>query len=394
MPSITIDTEFLARTTAELVRIDSRNPDLTPEGPGEGSCGARLADILAGLGLKVTVQDLGPGRVNVIGVLKGNGGGSGGNGGGRSLILNGHLDTVGTEGMADPFSGRVTDGRVYGRGSQDMKGSLAAMAAAVKALKDAGIRLAGDLIYTAVADEENLSIGTEALIEAYAADAAIVTEPTDLRLVRAHRGFIWYSLETLGRAAHGSRYTEGIDANMRMGRFLAELDELERDLRRRPPHPLVGVPSLHAPVIAGGTAISTYSSHCTLKIERRTAPGETVGQATGELQAIIDRLAAQDSTFKADLKVTAARPPFEIAEEADIVNAAARAIEGRLQRPAVHGGASFWSDAALFAAAGIDTILLGPKGAGLHSAEEYVDLASLADLAYILTDTALDFCGV
>jgi len=386
MPSLSIDKNFLACTVSELVQIDSRNPSLTPEGPGEAGCGARLAEILSGLGLEVRVQELGLGRVNVIGVLKGKGGG-------RSLILNGHLDTVGVEGMQEPFSGRSADGRIYGRGSQDMKGSLAAMAAAVKALKDAKISLAGDLIYTAVADEENLSIGTEALLKAYTADAAIVTEPTELRLVRAHRGFIWYTLETLGRAAHGSRYTEGIDANMRMGRFLAALDELEQELRRRTPHPLVGVPSLHAPVIAGGTAISTYSSHCTLKIERRTAPGETVEQATSELRTIIDRLAAQDPTFKADLKVTATRPPFEIDEEADIVNAAARAIEDRLQRPAVHGGASFWSDAALFAASGVDTILLGPKGAGLHACEEYVDLASLVDLAHILADIALDFCG-
>jgi acetylornithine deacetylase len=261
----------------------------------------------------------------------------------------------------------------------------------VKALKDAGVELAGDLIVTAVADEEHLSMGTEALLKEYTADAAIVTEPTNLELVRAHRGFIWYRVETLGRAAHGSRYNEGIDANMRMGRFLAALDELEQDLRRRNPHPLVGVPSLHAPLIAGGTEISTYSSHCELKIERRTAPGETTARATGEIRDIIDRLAAQDPTFKATLEVTAERPPFEIAEGAPIVRTAARAIERRLGRPAVHGGASFWSDAALFAAAGIDTILLGPAGAGLHAAEEYVDLASTADLAYILAETALDF---
>jgi acetylornithine deacetylase len=388
MPTLRIDSDFLARTAAELVQIDSRNPALAPEGPGEAACGARLAEILAGLGLEVSVRELAPGRVNVVGVLKGRGGG-----GARSLILNGHLDTVGTEGMADPFSGRVTDGRIHGRGSQDMKGSLAAMAAAVKALKDAGAEPAGDLLLTAVADEEHLSLGTEALLREVGADAAVVTEPTNLELVRAHRGFIWYRLKTLGRAAHGSRYNEGIDANMRMGRFLAGLDELERDLRRRAPHPLVGVPSLHAPLVAGGTEISTYAAGCECRIERRTVPGETPEQATGELRAIIDRLAAQDPTFRAELEVTAARPPFEIDQEADIVQSAGRAVAGRLGRPAVHGGAPFWSDAALFAAAGIDAILLGPRGAGLHAAEEHVDLASLTDLAYILAETARDFCG-
>jgi acetylornithine deacetylase len=231
------------------------------------------------------------------------------------------------------------------------------------------------------------------IVKHYRADAAIVTEPTDLKLCRAHRGFIWYRVETHGRAAHGSRYDEGIDAIMRMGRFLSELDKLEQALRQRPPHPLAGPPSLHAALIQGGTEISIYSAHCELKIERRTSPGDIPAQATSELQAIIDRLSANDPTFQAELEMGLVRSPFEIGEQAEIVQALNAACTQRLGKAPEHVGASFWTDAALLAEAGIPTALIGPVGSGLHSAEEWVDLRSANDLAYILVDTAQRFCN-
>ena len=203
--SFSIDQDYLTRTTQQLVHINSINPSLTSEGKGEAEIGAYIAEKLELLGLDMTTTEIEPGRVNVVGVFKGSGGG-------RSLLLNAHLDTVGVEGMdIDPFSGEIRDGRLYGRGSQDMKASLAAMMAAAKALVDAHITLRGDLLITAVADEEYASIGTETLIKAFTADAAIVTEPTDMHVCRTHRGFIWFDIETFGRAAHGSRYAEGID---------------------------------------------------------------------------------------------------------------------------------------------------------------------------------------
>ena len=206
-----IDETYLTGMTQELVHINSINPSLTPEGKGEVEIGAYVAEKMDDLGLAVTTTEIAPGRINVVGMLKGSGDG-------RSLLLNAHMDTVGVEGMRiDPFGGEIRDGRLYGRGAQDMKASLAAMIAAAKALVDAGITLNGDLLITCVADEEHISIGTEALVKQVSADAAIVTEPTDMHISRAHRGFIWYEVETIGRAAHGSRYTEGIDANMRMG---------------------------------------------------------------------------------------------------------------------------------------------------------------------------------
>jgi acetylornithine deacetylase len=324
--------------------------------------------------------------LNVVATLKGSGGGP-------SLMLNGHTDTVGVEGMREPFSGRIEDGRLYGRGSQDMKGSLAAMLGAVRALIDSDFELRGDLHLAFVVDEETRSIGTADLVEVLKTDAAIVTEPTDLNIVRAHRGFIWYEVTTYGRAAHGSRYEEGIDAIMHMGRFLAELDGLEQELLARDPHPLAGPPSLHASTITGGTEVSVYPARCDLLLERRTLPGEQVEQATAELSRIIDRLAAEDPTFQAELAATFVRDPFEVDAQSGIVQAldavAARHLGGG--RP--HTGATFWTDAALIAAAGIDTVLIGPGGAGLHSAEEWVDLQSVFDLAQILAETAVRYCG-
>jgi acetylornithine deacetylase len=380
-----VDEQFLARTAIDLVQIDSRNPSLSPGGPGEAVIGEYVADTLTELGLDVTTHRLGPDRVNVVGILKGTGGG-------RSLLLNGHLDTVGVAGMEEPFSGAIRGGKLYGRGSQDMKGSLAAMIAAVKALVDAEISLAGDVMVTAVADEEYLSEGTEDLVKHYTADAAIVTEPTDMAICLAHRGFIWYEVETFGRAAHGSRYDEGIDANMRMGRFLARLDKLEQALRQRPPHLLAGPPSLHASIIRGGTEMSIYADHCLLKVERRTIPGELQPQVTQELQDIIDELAEEDPTFKARVRASFERLPLEMGDDADIVRVAETAVAKRLGEAPAHAGATFWTDAALLAAAGMDVILLGPAGQGLHSAEEWVDLSSVMDLAHILAETCAGFC--
>ena len=383
--TFSIDREYVIQTMADLVGINSINPSLTPDGKGEAEAGAYVTDALNGLGMDVTTYKLEPNRVNVVGILRGTGNG-------KSLLLNAHMDTVGVDGMTDPFGAKMRDGRLYGRGSQDMKGSLAAMMGVAKAFVDGGVKLAGDLLITAVADEEYASISMEDLVKNVTADAAIVTEPTDMTLCRAHRGFIWYEVETIGRAAHGSRYAEGIDANMRMGRFLARLDKLEQELRQRPSHPLAGPPSLHASILRGGKEISMYAAQSHLTIERRTIPGETQDQATAELQAIIDQLAAEDETFKAAVKPTFRREPFEISADTPISQALEQAMINRLGRKPTHTGQTFWTDAALLAEAGIDTVLLGPIGQGLHSAEEWVDVQSVIDLAAILADTAVNYC--
>ena len=384
---ITVDKPYLTKLTQELVRINSINPLLSPDGKGETEIGMFVAEKLKELGLDVTVSEVAPKRVNVVGVLKGTGSG-------KSLLLNAHMDTVGIESMTiDPFGGELREGRIYGRGAQDMKGSLAAMLAAAKAIQDAGIRLRGDLLITGVADEEYSSIGTEALVKQFKADGAIVTEPTDMYLCRAHRGFIWFEVETTGRAAHGSRYKEGIDANMRMGRFLYELEKLEQELLQRKGHELTGPPSLHAALIQGGTEVSKYAERCKLTIERRTVPGETVEGATTELQRIIDRLAEADSTFKATVKVLFWREPFEVPADAEIVQIIDKVLGEHLGQHNEHTGQTFWTDAALTSVAGMETVLLGPKGYGLHSAEEWVEIDSVANLASVLAETAIQYCG-
>ncbi len=383
--NLMIDKNYITDTTIELVKIDSRNPSLEAEAPGEIKCAEYVASKMKELGLSSKIHRISEKHANVVGVLKGSGQG-------KSLLLNAHLDTVGTEGMNSPFSGKLENNKVFGRGSQDMKGSMAVMLAVVKALKDNNIKLGGDLIIAGVADEEYSSKGTFDLIKHYTADAAIVTEPTDLSLISAHRGFIWYEVETIGKAAHGSRYDIGIDANMHMGRFLAELDKIQQKLYLTNEHPLVGLPSLHASVIDGGTDISTYSAKCNLKIERRTIPGENTDNITEELQNIIRKLKKQDPKFNATVKLILERSPFHIHENSDIVTISKSVIEDILKIPCIPKGAPFWTDAAILTDAGIKTILLGPGGNGLHTEEEWVDINSLYVLTNILIKIITKFC--
>ncbi|MFZ0319430.1 MAG: ArgE/DapE family deacylase [Candidatus Sulfotelmatobacter sp.] len=380
-----IDRDYVRKTLVRLVQINSVNPTLVPGAPGELEIAGFIAASLAGLELKVETFEPEPGRISVVGTLKGSGGG-------HSLMLNAHCDTVDTAGMAEPFSGAIRDGKLYGRGAFDMKGSLAACMAAAKALVDSGAPLRGDVLVAAVADEEYGSLGTSDLIKHIKVDAAIVTEPTALDVCLAHKGYLWIEVEITGRAAHGSRFNLGIDANMKMGAFLHELAELERELRARPPHPLVGPPSLHAAILTGGSGLSTYAAQSIVKIERRTIPGETEAQAVGEIQRIADQLAAADPDFHAAVRAFFVRDPFEVAPDAAIVKAIDKAAEKTLGRRAAHIGDTPWMDAALLQAAGVETVVFGATGAGAHADVEWVDLESVMNLAEILAEAALDYC--
>jgi len=381
-----IERERLVDQLADLVRLDSTNPDLVPGGTGEAEIAVYVGEAMQDLGLEVDVWEPAPDRPNVVGVLPGTGGG-------RSLMLNAHTDTVGVEGMEAPFAPRIEDGRMYGRGTQDMKGSLAAQLAAVRALRDANVELAGDVIVAAVIDEEYKSRGTEALVERYDVDGAIVTEPTDLELALAHKGFVWIDVTTRGRAAHGSRPDEGVDANMHMGRVLARLDRLEQTLRDRNGHRLVGAPSLHAAQIEGGTASSVYAARCRLRVERRTIPGETIEQVQNEVQSILNVLSTDDPAFGSTCEVAFSRRPFEVAPDAPIAETVRSATSEVLGQAPPDAGQTFWTDAALLAKAGTETVVLGPVGDGLHTTEEWVDLDSVEALAHILARTALRYCA-
>ncbi|MBD3414885.1 MAG: ArgE/DapE family deacylase [Candidatus Aminicenantes bacterium] len=382
---IQISQSFLKDTLQKLVQINSVNPDLDSHAPGEQEIGSLIARILEDLGLEPEVETLKPGRVNVTAVVKGSSNG-------RSLMINGHMDTVGVGNMKEPFSGAVSDGRLYGRGAMDMKGGLAAALSMVKALMDNHIQLAGDLVLAFVADEEYASTGTERLVERYQTDAAIVTEPTGLDICTAHKGFGLFEFTTTGRAAHGSQPEEGIDANKHMGWIMRELDQMSRKLEAVSPHALLGVPSLHFPVIKGGTEPFTYAEKCRMKVERRTLPGEKKKEMLSELTAVIRRLSEQSDTFQAEVKPILWRNAYEIDQKNQIVTALIDSVKEATGRAPSYIGHPWWEDSGLLAEAGMDTVIIGPKGSGLHTKEEWVDIRSVKDLAQILVQAALNFC--
>lgn len=381
-----ISTEELLRL---LVSIDSRNPALVPGAPGEAQLATTLADWLVEAGLEVELIDTDSGRPTVIGWLRGTGGG-------KTLLLNSHTDTVGFGDMHEPLTPRVEQGRLYGRGSYDMKGGLVAILQATAALAR-GPRLAGDLVLTLVSDEEHASRGTEAAIAHLQAkgarvDAAIITEPTDLQLCLAHKGFFWATITTQGVAAHGSRRADGVDAIAHMGRVLVALEQLDEELQTRPAHPLLGHGSLHASLISGGTGLSTYPPHCTLQIERRTLPNENAESVLRELNAILDRLHAADPRFQGQVTLDMFRPSLGTPADTPIAQALHTAATDVLGAPPPHIGATFWMDSALLDEAGIPTVIFGPRGAGLHADVEWVDLASVDTCATVLEQTARAFC--
>jgi acetylornithine deacetylase len=356
----------LVELAAQLVAIDSVNPALVPGGNGEREIASFVAGWCADRGLDVEI--VGDERPSVIATRRGSGGG-------RSLLLNAHLDTVGVSGMDGPHEPRVENGRLYGRGAYDMKGALAAILLTAAEARD----LRGDVIVTAVADEELASIGTEAVLERVRADAAIVVEPTELRLAVAHRGFVGFELETTGVAAHGSRPDLGVDAIAKMGPVLVALEELDRRLRAGPRHQLVGPASLHASLIEGGQELSTYPARCLLTGERRTIPGETVDQVERELREIAGEAA---------VRIGVSRGPFETAREHPFVQ-----LVGRTAAAAEHVGVPFWTDAALVEDAGIPTVLYGPAGEGAHAAVEWVDISSLERVRDVVLRTAREWCS-
>jgi acetylornithine deacetylase len=370
--------EELTSLLVDLVGIDSQNPVLVPDAPGEEELARYVARWLEAAGFEVELEEAAPRRPNVIGVARGSGGG-------RTLMLNAHMDTVGLGGMERALEPKVEDGRLYGRGAYDMKGSLAAILVAARDAAATG--LAGDVVVTAVADEEAASVGTAAVAAARTAHGAIVAEPTELQVAIAHRGFVAFEVETSGRAAHGSRPELGIDAIAHMGYVLVALHALDRSLRAEPSHPLLRSGSLHTGVIEGGVEFARDPDRCLLAGERRTFPGETTEVVRHELVGLLERAGSDVEAFEGSARVSFARDPFEVPDDDPIVELVKR-----------HAGATgvvgvpFWTDAALLAGAGIPTVVFGPAGEGAHADVEWVDLASVERCAEVLVAVAREFC--
>lgn len=361
--------------TRALVSVPSVNPTLARGGAGEGEIARVCATWLDRWGLQARVEEVATGRCNVVATLEGEG---------PTLLLNGHLDTVGVEGMTiAPFGAELRDGRILGRGSCDMKGGVGALMAAASRLAAGGPR--PNLVVALTADEEHASLGMDALVRSgVRADLAVVCEPTNLKVMPAHKGFVWVKATFRGRAAHGSRPELGIDAIRHAALFMTALDDHAERVRARPPHPLLGHGSVHAGTIRGGTAESVYPDLCELLLERRTLPGEAPADVLAELAAVLETVRAREPEVRGTLEPTLARPGTEVPPDARLV----RGLLDACARGGVVGGVegmTAWVDAAFLNEAGIPAVCFGPGDIGqAHSADEWVDASQVRVCADVL----------
>lgn len=365
-----------------LVATPSVNPVLEAGGDGEDSI-ARLTEAwLQSWGFDVERTEVAPGRFNVVGSI-------GAGGGGRTLILNGHLDTVGVQGMTvPPFDAEVRDGRLWGRGACDMKGGVASLLSASAALARGD--LPGRLIVALTCDEEHASLGMAALVDSgVRADAAVVCEPTRLAVMPAHKGFVWIEAEFRGRAAHGSRPDEGVDAIEHAARYLVALNGLRETISAREPHPLLGHGSFHAGTIEGGSAPSVYPDRCKLVIERRTLPGESMDDVVKEFETALADLPGHGGEARLTRGLT--RPGTEVDIESELVRGLLGAQEALGRTPAVEGMTA-WVDAAFLNETGVPAVCFGPGSiAKAHSADEWIEASEIEIAARVLEAFALEF---
>jgi len=371
----------------QMVSIESVNPDISSKGSGEAAVAQYIAQICRDLGLSVEVYDTAPNRPNVIAIWHGTGEG-------KSILLTGHTDVVGVENMTiPPFEPTIKDGRLYGRGSFDMKGGLVAILGAVMVLQSEGYQPKGDIILGFVTDEEFASLGTESMVKHVQADAAILTEPSSLKIGIAHRGFAALTITTYGVAAHGSLYDEGRDAVRYMGRVLDILDRMESDVLPLNTHPLLGRSSVHGGLLNGGVGYSTYPDQCTLTFEHRTLPNETGDMVLEIWEAALDRLREKDPEFKADIKLDFWRSAFETTPEEPIVRQLGEAFQTVTNQPPQYDAMFGWLDSALIAEASIPTVIFGTGGAGAHATVEYVELADVELCAKVMAQCVKEWVG-
>ena len=388
-PSGAPDALDVVALAQRLIAIDSVNPDLVPGAAGEGALADACSAWLDAHGFAVTRLESRAGRPSILARAAGTGGG-------RSLMLNGHLDAVGVDGYeGDPFAASVVGDRLEGRGAFDMKTGIAAIlvaaARAVQGSDDARPR--GDVIVALVADEEFGSHGTEEVLAAVTADAAIVAEPSGLEVTLAHRGFAWFEVAFTGRAAHGSMPEQGVDAIAHATRFLAELELLRERLGSADPHPVLGHGSVRVSMIEGGADAATVAPSCLLTVERRTLPGETADAVEGELRDILEALAAAHPSVRFTLTRLVARGAFEAPLSSPLVQTVLEQAERVLGRAPVTRGEPFWTDAGLIAEAGIPCLLIGVDGGGAHASSEWATVGSVLRLTDILEGTIRQFCA-
>jgi acetylornithine deacetylase/succinyl-diaminopimelate desuccinylase family protein len=366
--------------------------------PGQETPAAEyVKSICDAEGIECTVQEVEDGRSNVYARLKGTGGG-------KTLLFNGHLDTVDLQNMPKGCEPWIEDGKIYGRGTSDMKGPDICMLMAMVALKRAGIKLPGDVLFCGSADEEMNSIGAiDAIKKGIKADGAVIGEPTDFGICTAHRGLEWYEFHFIGKTVHGGNQAEGINAIFQAMKFVqAVKDELAPAVFARK-HPILKEATVNVGIIKGGTGLSTVPGDCTVWVDRRFLPAEKYEEVGKEFQDILDKLAAEDPTFKCEMKVmdvSVMKPgyvhmPMETDRKDPIVLSAKKAVSEALEEEPNVTFFPAWTDAGLFRTyAGIPTIVYGPGLlANCHSGREFIPLEHLKKgcLAYALI--AADFCS-
>ena len=381
----------LTELLAAMVEIDTTNPSLQPGAPGEAALAHFLARRLEDAGLEVELWDVLPGRPNVVARLRGAGRPSGDERPARSLMFCGHLDVVAAL-SPEAFAPRVDDGRMYGRGAADMKSGLAAAVAAVETLVASGQRLAGDVLVAGLVDEEWKSAGAAALPARYRPDAAVMVECTGLDVVTEHGGFAWFDVESRGVEAAGDDTAHGVDGISLLAPVLEGIRRLDADLAARP-HAAYGRGSIHSSTIAGGDQYPVYPARCVLGVERCLTAGESVAGAESEMRALLDAAAAADPRFAGSLTTVVGREPVQLDVAEPVVAALASAATRALGRPAVLRGDMGWMDSGLLVEAGVPCVVFGPSGHGEHTADEWVDLASVETCAAALEAAARDFCA-
>jgi acetylornithine deacetylase/succinyl-diaminopimelate desuccinylase family protein len=359
----------LVQQLVDLIRLPSQNP-----GDGETQVAAYVAERCRRLGLEVETPETLPGRPNVVAWLRG-----------RqrrpAVALNTHLDTVPiSDGWTvDPFGGEIRDGRVWGIGAGDAKGQIVAMLGAIEALVRAGTPIQGDLVFTAVADEELGSLGARAVVKGLSVDYAVIGEPTRLRVGIAHRGSLRPRILVRGRSAHSSTPRLGVNAIFKMRKVLAALEAYCEGLDARA-HPLIGPPSGAVTLITGGHKESAVPDRCEIVLDRRMVPGERQDQVVADIEALLDRLRAEDPELQVAIEgyLPTSGPPSETPRDARLVGLAVEAVGEVTGAPGVVYGAGFGCDMTHFRGLGAEAVILGPGDIDrAHKADEYIEVAEL-----------------
>jgi acetylornithine deacetylase len=354
----------LAHLLTELVSIPSVNPALG--GSGEAALGTFVAEFLRRTGADVWVQPVAGERANVVAALRGPPG--------PALLLEAHLDTVapGAGWQRDPFAPTEKDGRLYGLGACDTKGSLATFLTVFAEFAREPRRLAQPLVFAATVDEEVEQQGAYALMrQDLKLGAAVIGEPTQCEVVAAHKGFVRCALRTSGRSAHSSVPETGSNAIMRMVPVLQSLQVYAAALARRSPHPLLGFPTVNIGTIRGGTGVNSVPDGCEIRLDRRTVPGEDAETVVAELRALLP--AEADGQID-DVVI---RPPLATPVEAPVVESLLRALRAT-GSPATVTGKPYLTNAVACAAAGVPAVVFGPGDlAQAHRPDEYVTLEQL-----------------